>query len=80
MNIQTRKLALIEEFIRISDENLLTKIESFVLREKKKSIQNELQPMSLTEFYELIDQARQDADAGRLVSHDELAEKVKGWQ
>jgi predicted transcriptional regulator len=34
--------------------------------------------MSLTEFYELIDQARQDADAGRLVSHEELAEKVKG--
>lgn len=79
MNIQTRKLALIEEFIQISDENLLTKIESFIRKEKKKSLQNELQPMSLTEFYELIDQARQDADAGRLVSHDELAEKVKGW-
>lgn len=79
MNIQTRKLALIEEFIQISDENLLTKIESFIRKEKKKSLQNELQPMSLTEFYELIDQARQDAEAGRLVSHDELAEKIKGW-
>ena len=80
MNIQARKLILIEEFLRISDESLITKLESFIKQEKKVAHERDLKPMSLNEFHEMIDQAKRDSDAGRLISHQELKKKVKTWK
>ncbi len=80
MDIQARKLVLIEEFLRISDENLITKLELFIKQEKKVSHEKELKPMPLSEFHEMIDQAKRDCDAGRVISHQELMNKVKSWK
>ena len=65
MNIEERKLVLIESFIR---------------QEKKDSHDRNLKPMSLKEFHEMIDLAEQDSDAGRVISHKDLQEKVKTWK
>ena len=80
MNIQARKLILIEEFLRISDESLITKLESFIKQEKKVSHERNLKPMSLNEFHEMIDQAKRDSDSGQVISHQELKKKVKTWK
>ena len=80
MNIQARKLVLIEEFLRISDETLITKLELFIRQEKKISHERNLKPMSINEFHEMIDQAKQDSEAGRVISHEELKKKVKTWK
>ena len=80
MNIQARKLVLIEEFIRISDETLITKLESFLKKEKKIIHERELKPMSVNEFHEMIDQAKQDSEDGRVISQQELKKKVKTWR
>lgn len=80
MNIQARKLVLIEEFLRISDENLITKLETFIKQEKKISRESKLKPMTLNEFHEMIDHAKKDIDQGRVISHQELKEKVKTWK
>ena len=80
MNIQARKLILIEEFLRISDESLITKLESFIKQEKKVSHERNLKPMSMNEFHEMIDQAKRDSDAGRVISLQELKKKVKTWK
>jgi hypothetical protein len=80
MNIQARKLVLIEEFLRISDEDFITKLESFIKLEKKISHERNLNPMSLNEFHEMINQAKRDSDSGRVISHEELRKKVKTWK
>lgn len=80
MNIQARKLVLIEEFLRISDENLITKLESFIKQEKKVSHDRNLKPFSLEEFHEMIDQAKRESGAGRVISHPQLKKKVKTWK
>ncbi len=80
MNIQARKLILIEEFLRISDEILITKLESFIKQEKRVSYERNLRPMLLNEFHEMIDQAKCDSDAGRVISHQELKKKVRTWK
>lgn len=36
MNIQAKKLELIEEFLRISDESLILKLEAFLKKRKEK--------------------------------------------
>ena len=58
MNIQARKLVLIEEFLRISDENLITKLETLIRQEKKISRESNLKPMTINEFHKMIDQAK----------------------
>ena len=80
MNIQTRKLVLIEEFLRMSDENLIAKIESLIKLEKKVSHEKSLKPMSMNEFNEMIDQAKRDSDSGSVISHQELKKKIKTWK
>ncbi len=80
MNIQARKLNLIEEFIRISDESIIEKLESFIITEKKKQYERDLKPMSLKEFHDMIDQAKQDKANGRVISHEELKKRVKTWK
>jgi len=80
MNIQARKLVLIEEFLRISDESLIIKLESFIKQEKLISQEISLKPMTLEEFHEMINQAKQDNVAGRTISHDDLKKKVKKWK
>jgi hypothetical protein len=79
MDIQARKLNLIEEFIRITDESIIEKLEFLVRTEKKKLYERELKPMSLNEFHEMIDQARDDKANGRVVSHDDLKKRIKSW-
>jgi len=80
MNLQARKLVLIEEFLHISDESLITKLESFIRQEKKISHERNLKPMSLNDFHGMIDQAKQDSEAGRVISHEDLKKKVKTWK
>lgn len=80
MDIQARKLILIEEFLRISDESLITKLESLIRQEKKITYEKDLKPMSLNEFHDMIDLAKQDSDTGRVISHQDLKKKVKTWK
>ena len=80
MNIQTRKLVLIEEFIRMNDEDLITKIVSLIRKEKKASHDRNLKPMSMNEFNEMIDQAKKDSDSGRVITHHDLKKKVRTWK
>lgn len=80
MNIQARKLILIEEFLRISDESLITKLESLIRQEKETAHEKNLKPLSMNEFHDMIVQAKQDSDNGRVISHQELKEKVKTWK
>lgn len=80
MNIQARKLGLIEEFLHINDESLIIKLESVIRQEKKLLHERNLKPMSLNDFHEMIDQAKRDSEAGRVISHQELKNKVKTWK
>ena len=47
---------------------------------KKISHERKLIPMSINEFHDMIDQAKQDSESGRVISHEELKKKVKTWK
>ncbi len=81
MNLQSRKLSLIEEFLKISDESLIKKLESLIRFEKKKNLHKKtVVPLTLKKFYDSIDIAIKDAENGRVISHKQLKEKIKTWQ
>ena len=80
MSLHSRKLDLIEEFIRISDESLIEKIESLIQTEKMNQADREQKPMSLETFYKLIDQSREDKVQGNVISHEDLKNRVNSWK
>ena len=70
MNLQERKLSLIEWLVSLNDKNMIEKIESM-----KKSIpaRQEMKPMSLKEFYKVIDESEQDIKAGKVYAQEEVS-------
>ncbi len=80
MNIQSRKLELIEQFLHISDESLISKLEALIKEEKQSSYNKKLTPMSLNEFHDIIDTAQEEAKAGYVISHNDLKENIKSWK
>jgi len=80
MNIETRKLNLVQEFLRVSDEEVIAKLEQVLRDERNKKLSKELSPMTMEEFYGMIDKAEGDIKAGRVSEARELLKKVDKWK
>ncbi len=71
MDLATRKIEFVQHFLEISDEQQLEKLEDILYSD---DFGKSLKPMSLKEFYDGIDQAKNDAKNGRYKSVEELLE------
>jgi len=79
MDIQTKKLHFVQEFLRLKDENLIDKLSEILRLERKKKIEKELKPFNKNEYNELIDKAESDSENGRLTSARELKNEIDSW-
>lgn len=77
--LQARKLNLIEEFLRINDEQVISDLESLILKEKIKSYERELVPMTIEQFHANINQSVREIESGQFITHEELLESIKEW-
>ena len=80
MDIVTRKLNFVQEFLRISDEELVDKLEKFLRSERKKRLDKENKPMTIIEFNQMIEKAEDDVKNGRMIETRELIKKVEKWK
>lgn len=76
MDIQARKLNFIQQFLRIKNEEIISKFEEILRNEKYKSL---TKPMSEKELIEIIDKAEDDFKNNRLKSADDLKKDVDSW-
>jgi len=67
----------VQEFLRISDEKLIDKLERFLRTERKKSLDKEHNPMSMNEFHQMIEKAEADVKSGRVTEARDLLKKVE---
>lgn len=74
MDLQTRKLAFIQEFLKLQSEDIISQFENLM---KKKKNTDSLTPMSLEEFNTAIDKSELDFKKGRIKTSSELLEKYK---
>jgi hypothetical protein len=79
MDIVTRKLNFVQEFLRISDEELVDKLERFLRSERKKRMDKDIKPMTMKEFNQMIEKAEDDVKNGRVIEARELLKKVEKW-
>jgi hypothetical protein len=80
MDIQTRKINFVQEFLRLRNIKLIEKLEKILLEEKAKDYEVNLKPISVDNFNKMVDKSIEDATKGNVVDARELKESVKKWK
>lgn len=79
MDIQTRKIHFVQEFLRLKNEELIKTFENILRAEKQKIYEKSLQPMSMKDFNEMIQKAELDSENGRLISSEAMKKEIDSW-
>ena len=79
MDIQARKITFVQEFLKIQNEEVISRLEKLLEKEKGKIAVNDFSPMHLDEFNNRIDKSLLDSKNGRLTENDDLTTEIKGW-
>lgn len=80
MDIEARKLSFVQEFLRISDEELISKLEGLLHLERKRKISQELRPMTMDEFNKIIEQSEEDFKNGRATEARDILNEIEKWK
>lgn len=80
MDIQARKLSFIQEFLRITDDKIIDKLELLIKSEKMKKADIEHKPMNINQFQEMINNSLEDSNNGNLIDHKDLKAKINSWK
>lgn len=80
MDIQTRKINFVQEFLRLRNIKLIEKLEKILLEDKAKEYEANLKPLSIDNFNKMVDKSIEDATQGNVVNARELKESVKRWK
>jgi len=80
MDLQTRKLNLIEYLINLRDESLFSLIESVIIESKNKKVANtELKPFTQKQIVDRADISNQDYLSGKIKSQEHLEKESENW-
>ncbi len=74
MDLQSRKLDLIQEFLKIKSEDLIDQIEGLIKKSRAKNI--DLKPLTQDELDARINESLKDIETGRVISHEEVMRKI----
>jgi len=80
MDIQTRKINFVQEFLRLRNIKLIEKLEKILLEDKAKEYEANLKPISIDNFNKMIDKSIDEVKQGKVVNTRELKESVKKWK
>jgi hypothetical protein len=79
MDIQLRKIHFVQEFLRLENEQLIAKLEDILISEKKKLYESGLKPYTVEELYQSVQEAKADADEGRVTKAEDLQREIDSW-
>lgn len=80
MNLESRKISFIQEFLRIQNEEVIRGLEN-LLKKQKAELNNkaEFKPMSLEQLEREIAISLEDSENDRGMTADELLLEIKKW-
>ena len=79
MDLQTRKIVFVQEFLRLQSEEIINGLEKMLQKRKSELYEKSLKPMDLKQFNDEIDQALEDSGNDRIIKATDLKSKIKGW-
>lgn len=79
MDLQSRKISFVQEFLSIESEELISRFEKLLKNKKNIAEDVNFRPMTIAELNRRIDQSEQDSINGRLTESKDLLKKIKKW-
>ena len=79
MNIETRKITFIQEFLKLQNEEIVIGLENLLHKRKAELIEDEMKPMSMEKFNSDIEQSLEDSKNGRTISAKKLRNEIQKW-
>jgi hypothetical protein len=80
MDLQSRKIQFIQEFLKYANSNILDKMEELLKQERNKEFEKEIKPMTLDEYEHRIDTAFEDVKNNRVKSARQLKNEIATWK
>jgi len=80
MDLQTRKISFVQEFLKIQSEEVIIRLEKFLQKEKVRMTIDDFSPMTLEEFDKRIDKSLLDSQNDRLTENNDLKTEIQGWR
>lgn len=77
MDLQSRKIEFVQEFLKIQSEELISKLEALLKKENNASDEQFFKPISHEELDKRIDQSESDFRENRFKSSSDLLAKYK---
>ena len=78
MDIQSRKIDFIQEFLKIQNEELISRLEK-LLRSSKSKEKTIFKPMTVAELNSRIDKSMVDSKNNKLTSSNDLIAEIEKW-
>ena len=76
MDLQTRKIEFVQEFLKIQSEEVVSRLEKLLWKERESSEQEAFKRMMVEEFNTRIDKSMEYSKNGRLVKASELKARI----
>ena len=79
MDIQTRKINFVQEFLSLDDIEVIETLENTLLTEKTRLFNNGFKPMTIEELKAIIEESEDDVRNNRMIDVYQLKEEIKKW-
>jgi hypothetical protein len=77
MNLETRKIEFVQEFLKLQSEEAISKLEKILKKEKDTSDEKIFNPMTIDELNKRIDKSESDFKNNRFKTSSELLAKYE---
>ncbi|EOZ97754.1 hypothetical protein A33Q_1727 [Indibacter alkaliphilus LW1] len=77
MNLELRKIEFVQEFLKIQNEEIISRLEKMLRKETETSLEDSFERMSIEDLNKRIDQSESDFENNRYKSSSELLAKYK---
>jgi len=79
MDLQSRKIAFVQAFLKLQNEAVITQLENVLHKEKANVVVEDFQPMAIEAFNARIDQSMEDSKNGRLIEASQVKANIEKW-
>jgi hypothetical protein len=77
LDLQSKKLQFIEEYLRLTDEEIIEKLSQLLKTERQKLMQAKLRPMTADELTQKLERSEKDIQEERLHTQEEVENYFK---
>lgn len=79
MDLQMRKLNIIQEVIRLDNDLLLDKVEALLKEERIRMLETEIKPMTLEQYEQRVNDGVEDYKNNRVTTAKQLKKAIVKW-